>query len=152
MRWRFWRGGWGWGWGGDLIDPATRARAEHSAWLTRAVEEGLRYPRIPIRPMETPPPLDAVDTSEDPLVSASTGRTRDTNDREREGGGGWEGGKAAVAGVRPWHRGGGFAGMMGRPSGPARAERWWSLALARVDDPPPLGPSILDECDEDSGD
>jgi hypothetical protein len=148
MRWRFWRGGgWGWGWGGDLIDPATRARAEHSAWLTRAVEEGLRYPRIPIRPMEPPPPLDAVDASEDPISRASTGWSRDTNDLPQG-----DRGKASVAGVRPWHRGGGFAGMMGCPSGPARAERWWSLALARVDDPPPLGPSILDATDEDSGD
>jgi hypothetical protein len=26
--------------------------------------------------------------------------------------------------------------MMARPTGPARAERWWKLALGRVDDPP----------------
>lgn len=28
---------------------------------------------------------------------------------------------------------GGFAPMLARPTGPARAERWWALALDQVD-------------------
>lgn len=81
MRWRFWDSD-------PLSEASARARAEHSAWLTRALTQGLRYPRIPIRPMDS------------------------------------EAGE------------GGFATMMARRSGPARAERWWDLALKRVDDPP----------------
>jgi len=29
---------------------------------------------------------------------------------------------------------GGFSGLMSRPGGPERAERWWKSALSRVDD------------------
>ncbi len=80
MRWRLWDS--------DPAEAGARARAEHSAWLTRALSQGLRYPRIPIRPMDP-------DTGE-----------------------------------------GGFGPMMARREGPAHAERWWTLALDRVDDPP----------------
>jgi hypothetical protein len=81
MRWRFWDSD-------PVAEASARARAEHSAWLTRALTQGLRYPRIPIRPMDP-----------------QTGE-------------------------------GGFGPMMKRPTGPARAERWWKSALERVDDPP----------------
>ncbi|MCE7973101.1 MAG: hypothetical protein DYG92_02065 [Leptolyngbya sp. PLA1] len=30
---------------------------------------------------------------------------------------------------------GGFSKLMARPGGPMLAERWWALAMARVDDP-----------------
>lgn len=81
MRWRFWDSD-------PVSEASARARAEHSAWLTRALSQGLRYPRIPIRSMD------------------------------------------------PDTGGGGFGPMMARNTGPSRAERWWKLALDRVDDPP----------------
>lgn len=81
MRWRPWSSD-------PLHEASARARAEHSAWLTRALSQGLRYPRIPIRPMDP-----------------ETGE-------------------------------GGFGPMLARRDGPARAARWWNLALDRVDDPP----------------
>lgn len=81
MRWRLWDSE-------PVSEASARACAEHSAWLTRALSQGLRYPRIPIRPMDP-----------------------DTEQR-------------------------GFGPMMARRTGPARAERWWKLALGRVDDPP----------------
>lgn len=44
MRLRFWDND-------DFVDAGDRACALHSAWLTKALSQGLDYPRIPIRPM-----------------------------------------------------------------------------------------------------
>lgn len=34
----------------ELKDPGARFRAEHSAWLTRAMRTNAGYPRIPAKP------------------------------------------------------------------------------------------------------
>jgi hypothetical protein len=45
MNWRFWKS--------HNMDDGARARLEHSLWLTRALESGREYPRIPVRPVAT---------------------------------------------------------------------------------------------------
>ena len=46
MDWRIWNpAGW--------MDEGAKARQAHSRWLTRAVESGREYPRIPVRPVAT---------------------------------------------------------------------------------------------------
>ncbi len=35
------------------MDDGARARLVHSLWLTRALESGREYPRIPVRPVVT---------------------------------------------------------------------------------------------------
>ena len=67
-----------------LPDPAALFRRIHERWLTRAMQSGKPYPRIPIRRVD------------------ELGR-------------------------------GGFDDVRTRPEARARADRWWSLALDRVD-------------------
>ena len=43
MNWRFWKS--------HGMDDGAQARLLHSLWLTRALESGREYPRIPVRPV-----------------------------------------------------------------------------------------------------
>jgi hypothetical protein len=36
-----------------IKDPGALARAQHSLWLTRALESGKDFPRIPLRPVRS---------------------------------------------------------------------------------------------------
>ncbi|HHN77296.1 MAG TPA: hypothetical protein ENK11_01300 [Phycisphaerales bacterium] len=38
---------------GEIMDAGARYRAEHSAWLTIALHNNTRYPRIPAKPTHT---------------------------------------------------------------------------------------------------
>jgi len=55
-----------------FVEAGERARALHSAWLTKALTQGLNYPRIPIRPMND----DSGEGGFDRMMTRNRGQAR----------------------------------------------------------------------------